>query len=81
MMNAQYHIPRRSFYLAAQYPTITWKRANEIYEQIVVDLLKEHNVECILDIGAFGQGMSMAEREFEKRLREELRKEEIKCPT
>lgn len=76
MMNAQYYVPRRLFYLALQYPTITWKRANEIYEQIIVELLKEYNVKCILDIGALGQGMSMAEREFRRRLQEESTKEE-----
>ena len=79
-MNAQYYIPRRLFYLAYEFPDITWKRVSEIYEQIIVHLLQEYNVECILDIGALGQGISMAEREFRRKLQEELKKEEIKCP-
>ena len=74
MMSAQYYIPRRMFYLSIKFPTLTWKRVNELYQQIVTDLLEEYNVECILDIGSLGQGMLMAEREFERRLIEESMK-------
>ena len=73
-LEAQFSIPRKLNYLADKYPTITWSEAKELYKTSVEELLKEFEVECILDIGGYGKGFVMASALFESKLQREYAK-------
>ena len=68
ILTTQFSIPRKLNYLADKYHMITWKRAQELYEESVEELLKEFEVECILDIVSFGKGFIMAASLIESKL-------------
>lgn len=71
MLRRQYDIPHRLNYLAEKYPGVTWKDAQQIYRKIVSDILEEHKVECITDMGlSYGRGFLLAERMFEDALKD-----------
>ena len=75
VLEAQFSIPRKLNYLADKYPTITWSEAKELYKTSVEELLKEFDVECILDIGGYGKGFVMASALFESKLQREYTKQ------
>ena len=77
ILEAQFSIPRKLNYLADKYPTTTWSQAKKLYRRSVEELLKEFEVDCILDIGGgYGKGFVMASALFESKLQREYAKTE-----
>lgn len=75
MIDHQFEIPKKLYYFAEEFPTVTWKRAQEIYKASVRRVLDSYGEEDIFsgNLG-FGKGMELVTRTFRGRMGLEDRK-------
>lgn len=76
MIDHQFEIPKKLYYFAEEFPTVTWKRAQEIYKASVRRVLESYGEEDIFSGRlSFGKGMELVTQTFRGRMGLEDRKE------
>ena len=75
MIDHQFEIPKKLYYLAEEFPTVTWKRAQEIYKASVIRVLESYGEEDIFSGRlSFGKGIELVTQTFRGRMGSEDRK-------
>lgn len=70
LIEKQLIIPPRLYSLANKYPTVSWVKSQQFYEECVIEVLNKYEIDCLNDI-PYGKGYYEASVKFESMLYEE----------